>query len=393
MTAVCILAVTYSAFQAACAPNLRPSDTSDAGSSITMTMDGSIPGVSGQFRHTVSDGVVTTVVDATSHTSWAYLDLDTGLAIETDNPTSSTEWDIAFKRFYVITNGGISGTAGVAAARVTPMAFADLSEAPATGWILDGEDTDLDDDTGTDSAFNGGPESQYDWYQYTPGTHNLSPKSDLVFVVKTGEGNFFKLTFLAYYDPAGTPGYVQFTWAPIASTEIDLPDGGVSMRPDGGVGPDAGMMEPIPDDALTVDGSARDTFTYVRVGEGVVSIADPSTSTDWDLAFGRAIVRTNSGTSGPGGGGAASAGAVAYDSVVSVGDADFAIDELSDESSTNPVLGSWFSYDVSTHSVTPKRDIWLVRTATGGYAKLRIWSWSDGVFQISLDALPVAATE
>ncbi len=394
MTTTCILAVTYAAFQAACAPTLRPAENGDGGTDIAITPDGSIPNVSGRFRHTVSDhGVVTTVVDATSHTEWAYLDLDTGHAIETDDPASSREWDIAFKRFYVITNGGISGTAGVAAARITPMAFEDLREAPMTGWILDGEDTELDDDTGTDSAFNGGPESQNDWYAYTPGTHNLSPKPDLVFVVKTGEGNFIKLAFLAYYDGAGTPAYVQLVWTPIARTDIDLPDGGVSTRPDGSLGRDAGMMEPIPEDALTVDGSARDEFAYVRVGEGVVSITDPTTSTDWDLALGRAIVRTNSGTSGAGGGGAASAGIVPYDSVVSVGDVDFAIDALSEDESTNPILGSWFTYDIATHTVTPKRDIWLIRTATGGYAKLRIWSWNDGVFQISLDALPIPGAE
>lgn len=385
------LIVTLLAFDTGCAPSLRPAELTDGGLDRTTMMDGSFPSASGRFRHSLAeDGVITTVVDATSHTAWAYLDLDTAHAIEVD-PASSSEWDIAFKRFYVITNGGISGTGGVAAARVNPASFADTSQAPETGWIVDTEDTEEDDDTGTDSAFNGGFESQNDWYQYTPGTHNLTPKPDVVFVVKTSAGRFIKLAFVSYYDEAGTPAYVQFRWAPINHSEIELPDAGA--QPDGRVVRDAGMMEPIPEDALSVNGSARDSFTYVRVGEGVVSIADPSVSTDWDLAFGRAIVRTNSGTSGPGLGGAASLGVVPYDSVVAVGEAEFAIDELIDDESTNPVLGSWFSYDISTHTLTPKRDIWLIRTASGSYAKLRIWSWSDGIFRISLDPLPTAGVE
>lgn len=384
------LIVTLLGFHVGCAPSLRPADLADGGSNRTTMMDGSIPSASGRFRHSrAEDGVITTIVDATSHTSWAYLDLDTGDAII--DPTNSSEWDIAFKRFYVITNGGISGTGGVAAARVNPASFPDTSQAPEGGWVVDAEDTEEDDDTGTDTAFNGGFESQNDWYQYTPGTHNLTPQPDVVFVVKTSAGRFVKLAFVSYYDEAGTPGYVQFRWAPISHSEIELPDAG--GRPDGRVLHDAGIMEPIPEDTLTVDGSARDSFTYVRVGEGVVSIADPSVSTDWDLAFGRAIIRTNSGTSGPGGGGAASIGVVPYDSILSIEDAEFAIDELIDDESTNPILGSWFSYDISTHTLTPKRDIWLVRTARGDYAKLRIWSWNDGVFQVSHDLLPVAEVE
>lgn len=34
-----------------------------------------------------------------------------------------------------------------------------------------------------------------------------------VYVVRTPEGNYFKLEMLGYDDDAGTPGFIRFRWA------------------------------------------------------------------------------------------------------------------------------------------------------------------------------------
>jgi hypothetical protein len=78
---------------AGCAPPLTPSGDPDAGSTDgAARADGSIPAESGPFRHEVGeDGVVTTTVDATPTDAWAYLDLETGLAVTPVDPFASNK--------------------------------------------------------------------------------------------------------------------------------------------------------------------------------------------------------------------------------------------------------------------------------------------------------------
>lgn len=374
---------------------LTPMGVPDAGPTDAPPSDSSIPSTSGPFTHTVvAPGVIETVVDATSETAYAYLDLETGLAAMPSDPFDSEAWDLGFRRYFLITNGGVSGTGGCAAARVTA-GFDAITEPPSTGYLADALDIEEDEDTGTDTAFNGGVGSVNDWYDYDPATHRLSPR-DVRFVVRSVEGHFFKLEMLGYYDAAGTPGMLRFRWARIADGEVMLPDAGPPVMVDGGIdgGSDGGV---IPVGSLRVDASSRTAWTYVRVGEGVVSIVDPATSSDWDLALRRTAIQTNSGTSGPGMGGARSLGEVAFAEVVSTDTVGFTQDEVTPpampggaETSGSPVLSDWFDYDVATHTVSPKPLTYAVRNADGSYAKLRIFSWVDGVFVIELESIEAA---
>ena len=383
------------ALTTACAEKLEPDGAPDAGSRDAGPMiDGSIPPSSGAFQHEVgADGVVTTTVDATATDAWRYLDLETGLAVMPEDAWADPTWDLGFQRFYVITNGGVSGSAGGAAARLPGAPFESIDEAPETGWIVDAPDGEEDDDTGTDTAFNGGAGNVNDWYDYDVTSHRLTPR-DVTFVVRSGQGGTFKVRMLGYYDSAGSPGVVRFHWARIGGGDVQLPDAGPPMRPDAGVPPDGGPDVVVPDDALTIDASSREEWVYVRLGAGVVEVADAASSDDWDLALQRAAIRTNSGSSGPGAGGARSAGIVELASVTETDTVGFAVDALEpssspggEPSSINPVLGDWFDYDISTHVVTPKDVVWIVRTARGEYGRLRIWSWAGGVFQLSFDPI------
>jgi hypothetical protein len=48
------------------------------------------------------------------------------------------------------------------------------------------------------------------------------------------------------------------------------------------------------------------------------------------------------------------------------------------------VLGDWYDYNVMNHSVSPSDQSYIVRTARGEHAKLRILAWRDGVFEIAI---------
>jgi hypothetical protein len=143
-------------------------------------------------------GTYTTIVDATSMTEWIHGDIETGAEVDASAP-----WDLRFQRFHISTNGGASGSGGVMVAPVVGVTFAEMTTAPAEGWISDAPDGDY--------AFEQGE----GWYDYDPTTHKLTPRP-IVWAVKTNGGSTIKLEITSYYDGAGTGGMLQLHWAPLA---------------------------------------------------------------------------------------------------------------------------------------------------------------------------------
>lgn len=164
---------------------------------------------SGKFESTVlADDVVETLVDATAECDWQRFDFDTGEAVNEEQG-----WDLAFCRFRVISNGGVTGDGGVELARLESKDFEDVTAAPSDGFEADREDGE-DGNMDPDNTLN---MSGMSWYDYELEHHELSPH-DATFVVRSSEQRYFKLRFEDYYDAAGTPAWVKFRWA-----EIDAP--------------------------------------------------------------------------------------------------------------------------------------------------------------------------
>ncbi|MHB1330253.1 MAG: HmuY family protein [Gemmatimonadales bacterium] len=55
----------------------------------------------------------TVTIDASSNTSFVYVDLSTGQPVAVSNPSASSAWDLAVRRYEVRLNGGISGPKGL----------------------------------------------------------------------------------------------------------------------------------------------------------------------------------------------------------------------------------------------------------------------------------------
>ncbi|HSC85965.1 MAG TPA: HmuY family protein [Polyangiaceae bacterium] len=352
-----------------------------------------LPAQSGKFRHTaLGDGtVISTIVDATDTEAWQKLDLDSGYA-DTDG------WDLAFRRFGVLTNGGITGGGGVQALALPAADFDALTRAPepSAAWSVDVADGD-DDDTLSDNAFS-------DWYDYDVATHELTPK-DIVFVVRSSEARYYKLRFEGYYDEVGTSGVVTFRWAELEPPEQELPPTDVEPDPDGGLDGDDGASDgddgAVPESSFLVDARSYDDWAYVKIGSGVVS-GVAQNSGDWDLAIQRFVFRSNGGTSGPG------LAAVkrdvsgsSYDALNGTSADGFVVDaELEIEGpsgattlSSSPPLEDWYDYQPD-HTLLPYDYVYVVRGADGvTYAKLRILQYVSGQLRISLDPIPVTPTE
>jgi hypothetical protein len=153
------------------------------------------------------DGIVSTRVDATSETDWVYLRLSDGRQLEVGDPLAEDAgWDLGFQRFHIKLAGGISGSAGVEAAPIEGARLEDVDAAPAEGWITDAPDGD-DDNEDPDYALR-------DWYAYDVMTHVLTPR-DVVWAIRTGDGEVYELRIEGYYDDAGTSGHLRFRWGRI----------------------------------------------------------------------------------------------------------------------------------------------------------------------------------
>lgn len=355
---------------AACASDIAPTDDGEGGEEL------------GLIQHEDEGaGVTDTTVDATDDEQWVYLDLDARAGLTPAEAETSDAWDLAFRRFHVKVNGGVSGSGDVAVARVPDTAFAELDAAPDTGYEADAEDTDADDDSVTDYVISGGPSP---WFDYDISDHTLLPK-DVVYVVRTGEDTYFKLVFTDYYDEAGTSGVISFRWSEVAPP-----------------GTDGGEETPEPTAGFEVDASDPERWVHVSLSnEGVVEVANPAEDDGWDIALSRTMIRTNSGASGAGLGGARIA-EVAYEDLAETGTVGFAVDEplpppgppgSGEDIARNPALDQWFDYNPSTHTLSPADRAFAVRTADGSYAKLRVIAWEDGVFRLDTASIDRVVAE
>jgi hypothetical protein len=142
-------------------------------------------------------------VDATSKTAKTYLDLDQGREMKLAEALDTNGWELAFMRVDITSNGGASNPSGQASVAVVKGAtFEGLSRAPATGFQQDGTTPVL-------AGVEGG------WYTYTLSSHGVNARPDLIYVVRSSEGAYFKLRILGYYDAAGTSGVFTLQYAPV----------------------------------------------------------------------------------------------------------------------------------------------------------------------------------
>jgi hypothetical protein len=161
-----------------------------------------------QITHTdQGQGVTLTEVNASDADAWVYLRLSDGAQRDVTTPDADTTWDLAFNRYTIKLNGGVSGPGQVMGQWLEAQPFDDLTAAPANGYSADSPDGD-DDDALPDLIFGG-------WYSYDVQTHVLTPRDGL-YCIRDGEGRHFKLQLTSYYDAAGSPGLLSFKWATLS---------------------------------------------------------------------------------------------------------------------------------------------------------------------------------
>lgn len=131
---------------------------------------------------------------------------------------------------------------------------------------------------------------------------------------------------------------------------------------------------------LQSDGIGVDRFTYFRFSDSAVVAFNDSGSTKWDIAFKNTTIRTNSGSSGPGNGGAIVLKGTGFDDVSVAPTSGYGIDTASTKLAIKTGSGNgWYNYNTTTNIITPIPGVVIiVRTADGKYAKVEMLSYYKG---------------
>ena len=141
-------------------------------------------------------GPIVYTVDATDAERWRHFSFQLGAVVDESNPAG---WDLAFRRYQIIANGGrgVTGRAGIR--DLGSVAFASVHTVPADGY----EETQSSPDP-RNPAIAG-------WYTYGFFSHVLDPKPH-VWAVRTADGRYAKLQILGYYCPGSQPGCLTFRY-------------------------------------------------------------------------------------------------------------------------------------------------------------------------------------
>jgi hypothetical protein len=141
-------------------------------------------------------GPRTVTIDASDGAVWRYFDFSRGSVVEKPGPK---EWDIAFRRFGIMVNGGTAfvGEAGVLSLGEVP--FDSVRVLPSEGYVRPEVARDS-----VNSAIQR-------WYDYGWTSHLLTPKSD-VYALRTADGRYVKLQIVGYYCPGPVAGCMTFRY-------------------------------------------------------------------------------------------------------------------------------------------------------------------------------------
>lgn len=135
-------------------------------------------------------------VDATSPEQWRYFSFRLGSVLENAGPT---DWDLAFRRYQIIANGGprFAGAGGVV--DLGAVVFDDVKSVPDAGYQVTEGDAEP-----RNPALAG-------WYSYSYFSHVLAPRRR-VWAVRLADGRYAKVEFVSYYCPNTQPGCLTFRY-------------------------------------------------------------------------------------------------------------------------------------------------------------------------------------
>jgi len=164
-------------------------------------------------------------VNSSSSTTWTYFSFAKNDTVVVADPENSLEWDLAFQRYRIRTNGGKSGSGAGSAAnsyQKGEAGFDALKVVSDTVTFTDDDSIEIAVQQGY-ATYIVNPEL-YTWFSIelaAQGTQIVP--SDYVYIVRTADGKYAKVWFKSYYSTLNVSGYVtfQYKYQPDASKILE----------------------------------------------------------------------------------------------------------------------------------------------------------------------------
>ncbi len=150
-----------------------------------------------------------TRINSSDFDVWIHLSFEAGATDALEVADGSLDWDVAFKRFQIKLNGGISGAGAGELAVADGASLADITTPPADGYVTDVADDPDDEDDDDELAFE---TAQGGWYDYDPKAHVLSPKPRTYVVRGANAATTIAVQIQSYYNDAGSSGRFTIHW-------------------------------------------------------------------------------------------------------------------------------------------------------------------------------------
>ena len=149
---------------------------------------------------------------------------------------------------------------------------------------------------------------------------------------------------------------------------------------------------------LEVDATAMAEWVYLRLDTGAqVAVADPQSSREWDVAVRRYYVKVNGGISGGCGSEVAVQKGADFAALLRAPTAGYFTDQADsgdDDTEADYALsqsGGWYEYNPMTHLLSPRPQVYVLRSCTGGYVKLQMTGYYDAAGTSGFPSLRFAA--
>ena len=141
-------------------------------------------------------GPVVYTVDATDPERWRQFSFRVGAVVDEG---SGNGWDLSFRRYQIIANGGSGYRGGGGIVDLGDVGFDQVRTLPQTGYRI------------TESRPDPHNPAIAGWYTYGFFSHVLSPKRH-VWGVRTADGRYAKMEIVSYYCPGAQPGCLTFRY-------------------------------------------------------------------------------------------------------------------------------------------------------------------------------------
>ena len=339
-------------------------------------------------------------LDASDEQKWVYFSFEKGTVVEVTNPRTTDNWDIAFNRYNIRTNGGVSGIGEVEVVNTNSKDFASVTKVPADGYKKDekvkefgrpapGQTQPSIIEVEKNPVISGTVQSTdpKGWYNYIPPKKGEnSPHFEItkyVYVLKTVKGDKYVKIQLTNYNKSDKPdksGFITFTYDFLTEKEAAKPVEKVALDFAG-------------NEAKEVQLDATGDWKYFSLKNGEVTPATPADDLTWDIAFKGYYVKLNGGTSGKGKAEVVKVEGTNFAEIVEAPKAGFAKDAQGKISqgnypNTRKVDASFSQYmsggfgtktgiigldpTKAPKVFTPTNYIYVLKTADGTYAKVQV---------------------